>query len=873
MKPDKWQNIETIFHQALNLSAAARQKYLAEACAGNREMLGEIESLLSSFEQESNFLEQPAFSLGMKILENNVDVDLTGQTMGFYTILEKIGSGGMGDVYLAEDTKLNRKVALKFLSTALADNNWAKRQLIKEAQAVAMLDHPNICAVYGIEEIGEHTFIVMKHIQGETLSNLIRQGFVPNAIDTDSVEENPKSAAQTIEEKQLLSISEQITSALVAAHEHGIIHRDIKAGNIMITPGGQVKVLDFGLAKIIKQPDNLGESLSLISQKGLIVGTVACMSPEQLRAENLDFRTDIFSLGTVLYELAAGKHPFLENSNAETISAILTKQPEPITTLQNGNSAGFNRVIKRCLEKNKENRYQSAIELFLEIQSLQKKKPSKIKSLNHLNLLIASLVIIILIIVGTVVYRRATKPRTLAILPFINQTADPNYEYMTGMADTLFNKLSASSKLNVKPLTQTANYSSNDPDPVKLGKILDVEAILTGKIIERNNQIFLDINLISTSDGGQLLGETQPLAVSEILNIQNNISEQIISKLQSPLSNNNKKFQSTDQTENPQAYEFYLKGLNFWKKRADDKENIKRARDTFYQAAELDPNYARAYTGLAYVYIVKASVNYDAMHPEEAINLARYNAQKAIELDENLCEAHAALGAILSRYEWKWAEAEKEYKRAIELNPDIAQTYYWYSELLVANGRYDEALETSRKAQELDPANPVMYLNVGRILYFARRYDEAEKQLTEALAIKDFHNIPGLKNMLGFVYLETQRKDEAVKIFQEIQAKDKAFTAALGYTYGKTGRMTEAYEMLNQLEELEKKQDHLPAHEKALVYIGLGEKDKALSELQKAYQERFYGLGSLNVNPIYDSLRGEAKFQKLLEDLNLKKPI
>lgn len=857
MKPNNWRNIETIFHEALNLNGAAREKYLTDVCAGDHVMLGEIESLLSSFERQSNFLEQPAFDLGMKVLETTVEVDLTGQTIGFYKILKKLGSGGMGDVYLAEDNKLNRKVALKFLSSALSGNNWAKRQLVKEAQAVAMLDHPNICPVYGIEEIGEHTFIVMQYVEGETLSKLSRHG-------------EHLTGDEPVKENQWLSISEQITSAIALAHEHGIIHRDVKSGNIMITPGGQVKVLDFGLAKIIKQSNSSDESLSLISQKGLVIGTVAYMSPEQLRGENLDFRTDIFSLGTVFYELAAGKHPFLENSNAETISAILTKQPEPITMPQNGNSAQLDRVIRKCLEKNKEQRYQSTVELILELQSLREKKSPKPKLVNRLSLVLGALILILLLTLGAFVYQRATKPRTLAILPFVNKTANPNYDYVTGMADTLFNKLSASSQLNVTPLTQTLNYDSEEIDPVKLGKTLAVEAVLTGRIIERDNQQFLEVKLLSTTDGSQLFGEAPRLSELETLNIQNNISEQIISKLQSPLSTNNKKRQSQPQPENPQAYTYYLKGLNYWKNRgAANDDNLRNARNAFNEAIKIDPNYARAYTGLAYIFIVRPSVNFQAMHPQDAKQLAKTYAEQAIAIDENLCEAHAALGAILFKYEYNWSAAEKEFKRAIELDPDVAQTYYWYSELLVATGR-KEAVETCLTAQKLDPERPLMHLNVGRIHYFERRYDEAEKHLTDAIA--KFPNYPPLKNILGLVYIQQRKFDAALEIYKELHAGSKAFTAMLGYTYGKSGNREQALKMIDELDEMAKKDEYLPAHEKALVYLGLGEKDKALSGLQAAYEEAFFGLTSLNVDPIYDDLRADERFRKIIEAMRLNKP-
>ncbi|MCD9188447.1 MAG: protein kinase [Pyrinomonadaceae bacterium] len=861
MKSNDFQNIETIFHQALELTGESREKYLTESCRDNTKLVAEIRSLLSAFDSHPDFLEQPAFDLGLKILETNTETNLSGQEIGFYKVLEKIGSGGMGDVYLAKDTKLDRKVALKFLSTALADNMWAKKQLFREAQAVAMLDHPNICPVYGIEEIGEHSFIVMQYVQGKTLSKIIREEGLAKTVSENGGEE---ISTQSKIAEQIVSISEQITSAVAAAHERGIIHRDIKTGNIMITPNGQVKVLDFGLAKIIKS-DNLAEHSSVVSQHDLIVGTVAYMSPEQLRGENLDFRTDIFSLGTVFSELSSGKNPFLENSHAETISAILTKQPASISSFLNGRSAQFDRIVKKCLEKNKSARYQSAVELILELRNLQTEKPAP-PPVNRFNLMVGTLALVILLTLGWFIYQRAAKPRTLAILPFINQTADPKNDYLTVMADTLSSKLAASSQLKIKPLTMVAKYNANDIDPIEFGKELQVEAILVGKVVERDNRPVLELNLLSTVDGGQLLKEEKILNETDSLSIQNNISEQIISKLQSPLNASNKELQSAGQTENPDAYTLYLKGLNFWKKRGADRNNINNARDAFYEAIEKDPNYARAYTGLAYVYNVSQSFNYQTLHPTESVKLAKDNAEKAISIDENLCEAHAVLGAILYRFESKWAEAENEFRRAIELDPDVAQTYYWYSELLAATGRYDEALAIGRKAVELEPSSPINYLNIGRILYFARRFDDSEKQLSAAL--KKFPKFAGFRNILGLVYIQQQKTADALKIYQELYAENKDFAAMLGYTYGINGNRANALKIFSEMEEESKSKGYLPAHEKFLIYLGLNENDKALAELRKAHSEKFYGLIGLKVDPIYDNLRNDERFRSLLADLN-----
>jgi eukaryotic-like serine/threonine-protein kinase len=850
MKINDRQDIEELFHVALTLDGEARAKYLSLACDGKQLLRAEVESLLASFEKEIDFLEQPAFSLGMKVLGNGRETSLTGQQIGFYKILEKLGSGGMGEVYLAEDTKLNRRVALKFLSGALVNDNWAKKQLVKEAQAVAMLDHPNICPVYGFEEIGEHSFIVMQWIEGKTLSELIREG----AIDAE----------------QILPMTQQITCALAAAHARGIIHRDIKTGNIMVTPTEQIKVLDFGLAKIIKRQKagDFSQAASVASQNGLVVGTVAYMSPEQLRAEKLDYRTDVFSLGTVFYELVSGKHPFLEKSDAETISAILTKEFEPLPKSKNGVAATAFPVIKKCLEKDKHKRYRSANELLLDLQRLPEKGSSKTKLTTRLSLLIALVFISILIILGAFLYQSATRTRTLAVLPFVNNTGDAENNYMSTMAETLIYKISNSSQISVKPLTMVANYTGNEVNPVEVGRNLNVDAVLTGRMTRRGEQIVLEVKLINIYDGNALLNKDEPLNESNTLTIQDRLSEQIVARLQSPVSDNNKKIQPTRYTQSPEANDYYLKGLYYWRNR--NNENIKKAIDNFNQALKIDPEFAQAYAYLAQIYLVRPSVNYKPMNPFEARKLAQSYAEDALRIDENLSEAHAALAAIRHKFDWNWTEAEKEYRRSIELNPEVAQTYYSYSELLSLTGRHKEAIEKSLKARELDPFAPLMDLQVGRALYYARRFKEADKELTDAL--EKYPNNPHLKSILGFVYLEEEKGVEALKIFKELHALDKqSYAASLGYAYGRLGKKAEALNILNELEEIETQVDFLSAHETALIYIGLDDKRNAFRWLDKAYDERFIGLPLLSVNPIYENLRTDERFQDLLSRMNLNK--
>lgn len=858
METNNWQQIETFFHSALSLSGDERTAYLSQACAEDNSLRCEVESLIAAFEENGEFLDEPAFDLGIKViesdLETSLETSLAGQTIGSYNILSKLGIGGMGEVYLADDTRLNRKVALKFLSKALLGDKWAKRQLIKEAQAVAMLDHPNVCPVYGIEEIGEHNFIVMQYVEGETLADLVRK--------------------RRLTREQVSSLAKQIGSAIEAAHAHGIIHRDIKTGNIMVTATGQAKVLDFGLAKIIEplhNAENGGENVSQFSQNGLIMGTVSYMSPEQLKAERLDYRTDIFSFGTVLYELASGEHPFLRKSDAETISAILTDQPVSKPDFNNKSaSSGIYPVVRKCLEKNKEQRFQSASELLLELQNLQDKKTPIVKRRLFFPLLRASLIILLLLSIGVLLYQRATAPRTLAVLPFVNESGDSGADYISEeMAESLINKISDSSGLRVKAFTLVSGYKG-DVDSVKIGQSLNVEAVLTGKLRRQNEQLRLETKLINTADGAELWHDDFLLKESNALNIQNNISEIVISKLQSSANNDKSKHLAANKQENPEAYKYYLQGQHYWKKR--DKESIQKAIDAFNLAKDIDPNYARAYAGLANAYVVRSLVTHNPLPAREASDLAKTYAEKAISLDDTIAESHAALGVVLHRYEWNWEEAERAYLRAIELNPDYAQAYYSYSHLLAMTGRHEEALAQSLKFQDLDPFSSLADFNIGRVLFLARRYNESYEQLNKVLN-KDSNNT-GAKYIIGLIHLQKRKYEEALKIFEKLYASDKKdqkmlAAAALGFTYGKMNRKKDALQVLNDLDEFAKN-DYIPPREKAIIYLGLNDKDSAIFWLEKSFQERSSASASINVEPLFDDLRSDPRFQAIVLKMNLK---
>lgn len=855
MEVKDWERIEDLFHAALPLNAEARAAYLDRACMGNETLRTEVESLLAAFKGRENFMEDSAFDLGLRVLSGDASESLTGKLLGPYKILNQLGKGGMGEVYLAEDTRLGRKVALKFLSAKLVDDNWAKRQLVKEAQAVAMLEHPNICAIHGIEEEAGYSFIVMQYAAGETLAALIRK--------------------QLPDIKQVISFAVQIVSAVAEAHAHGIIHRDIKPQNIVVTSSEQVKVLDFGLAKTVQRKLNahaLTDDTSRVSKNGLVVGTVAYMSPEQLRAERLDFRSDIFSIGTVLYELVSGKKPFARNSDAEVISAILTSRPAPLTRAANGISPDLNRIIFKCLEKDKEQRYQSASEVLLELGSLQ--QVSKVAAHRRwypgARSAAALFLLVLLAAVSTFAYFRFTKVHTLAVLPIVNASGDPEAESLSyGLTEDLINKLSHLSRLRVKALTIVSGYKGQKVNPQEVGRSLGVDAVLAGTVVRQGETLMLQTSLIDTSDGSQLWGEKYSMQPERVLDLQAEVSEMVTANLAPWLGESEKRLLTVRPTQNHEALSEYYKGRNLWEQR--NKENIREIMAHFQKAIDLDGSYARPYAGLADCYVLLNTVAYGNMPTDEAMKKARALALRALEIDDSLPEAHTSLGVVKLKFEWNWPEAEREFKRAIGLNPDYAWAHYWRSQLLAIVGHADEAIAESRVARDLAPFSPPASINVCRTWYYARQYDKATTCLNEILEKE-----PGSTSaqyVLSYVYMQKGMYPDAIKILEKLYERDKALAAApLGFAYGRSGRKDDARKTLRDLQEISALElargGQLSLHEEALIYLGLDEKDEVFARLEKSYEERFVSIIFLTADPIYDALRSDARFADLTRRLN-----
>ncbi|HEY0459462.1 MAG TPA: protein kinase [Pyrinomonadaceae bacterium] len=860
MKNDVWEKAERIFHAALDLPAKDRNLYLQQECADDVALFSEVESLLSSFEENSDFLDEPIFEKGLEVLEVNKskpEKSLSGLVIGHYELQEKIGAGGMGEVYKAIDTRLNRRVALKFLSESLENDHAARRRFLKEAQAVAMLDHSNICAVHGIEQSDEHHFIVMQYIEGKTLAESIN--------------------CESVTAERFKSLARQIIGAVAFAHSHGIIHRDLKPGNIMLTNEGQIKVLDFGLAKIISQKqileDNSTEDVSQFSQSGLVIGTVSYMSPEQLRGEKLDYRTDIFSLGIILYELLYRENPFHRKSQAETIAAILSDQ----STSLKKNTPYFHEnlvnLVEKCLQKNKEQRFQSAAEMLIELDKIESTNTRQLFSKRYKGFLVkATFAVFVLLTIWAGIFFYLEKPqqKTLAVLPISldNQLTEKDY-LAYGLTQSLIDKLSNLSGLKVKNESIVAHYKGESFDPQAVGKELNVDAVYTGSIIKRGDALILTTKLIRTSDGFIIDKDEQNIDETNLIQLEENISSRIINKIESNLTSDDRNKLAKKDTENPEAKLSYLRGLDYFEKQEGD--DLKNAEKCFRDSTKLDPTYAKAWTGLANTYSLFNVPGYKGSRsPDEGIILARAAAKKAIDIDDTLCEPYVSMGMIKLRYDWDWSGAENYFRAAINRNPEFPQAHLGLSNLLIIKGEFAKSIEEAKKGKELSPFSVLPDLSLARTYYFERNYEQMDKVLSESL--KNFPNHKRLNYLRGLLYLETGKLQEATEIFEKIYQEDNIYGAApLGLVYGKTGRKSETQKIIDNLESLSKKdgEDYISSQEMAILYLGLGDSDKVFEYLNKSCQEKFSAFPFVITDPIFDEIKSDPGFQDLKKCANL----
>ena len=849
MREHDLDRVEQIFHDILDLPDEEKGAYLATVCNGDDSLRSEVLSLLSSHEAGNGFFEESALELGLSVLSRSSEQSLLGKTIGNYKIVSRLGKGGMGEVYLAEDDRLSRKVALKFLSHELIGDNWAKRQLIKEAQAVAQLDHPNICTVYGIEDHQNLHFIVMQFVEGQTLAQLIRSNALKNG--------------------QILDLAQQIVGAIAEAHAHGIIHRDIKPSNIMVTPSGQAKVLDFGLAKVIQQKHNVetAESITNPSQLGVFQGTVAYMSPEQLRGEKLDYRTDVFSFGTALYEMISGTNPHACGNDAETISFILNKKPVSLNRSSNRVSHQLDTTVLKCLEKNKEARYQSAAELLLRLDSIQDVQQSAFQLRKFLNarVFIAVIALLLVAVVLVYIYSGWKQPKTIIVFPIRNATGDADLEYLAdGFTDSLTNRMTGLSNLQVKPPSLVFGYKNKDADPLKVARDLEADGILVGKISGRKDLPVLETSLIRTSDGSEVWRSQYSVdEMQKVFDIERSVAKSVIDNLESASAENETSISKPRDSQTPEARRQYWLGLYYWRLRNNAGE-LDKALTHFETAIKLDPTYARAHAGLSDCYAYINAVAYGKMDTRVAMTKAEKSARDAIDLDPELAEAHTSLAVVNLKYFWNWAEAEKEFKLAIALKPDYFHAHYGYSTLLTVLGRHEESIKEAQIAKDLDPFSPPAGLNICRTLYFAHRFDPA--RLCYENLVVEWPNYTFAKYARALVYLREGRAPEALPVFEEMYLKEPRLAGAfLGYTYGLMGRQKDAERVLGELQQ----QKDLPPQELAFIYLGLGRMNEALDHLQKSAEQRYAPFPFLATDPLFPNLQSNPRFIELVQRYNL----
>ena len=821
----------------------------------------------------------------------------SGTRLGRYEVRTLLGAGGMGEVYLAHDTQLERIVAIKILPTGVTSDQERMLRFIQEAKTASALNHPNIITIHEIGKADSLHFIATEFIDGVTLRQQI--------------------SGSRLTLREVLDVSSQIASALAAAHAAGIIHRDIKPENTMVRRDGYVKVLDFGLAKLSQpnsQRSNPEAATMVKTEPGMIMGTVSYMSPEQARGQEVDARTDIWSLGAVIYEMITGRLPFEGDTASDVISLILQKEPLAPRRHNSEIPSELERIIAKALTKDREERYQTAKDLLIDLKRLkgqlavgaeiertmsaerrgalveptrnvpprteevQPVRPTssieylvnQIKRHKSRAVLAAAAVLIAAATFSYFYFARTHNPSidSIAVLPFVNASADPNLEYLSeGIADSIADRLSQLPGLRVVPLSKVSRYKNRDVDPQQVGNDLGVRAVLVGRVMQRGESLSIRTELVDVAQVSRLWGEQYNRKLSDILAIQEEIAHEISETLRVHLSGEVKKRLTKRYTENIEAYQLYLQGRYFWNRRTD--ENLRKAAGLFQQAIDKDPNYALAYSGLADSYALLGGPVYAAEPSNRTVTRAKTAALKALEIDNTLAEAYTSLGYIASTYEWDFPSAEKNFKRAIELNPNYATVHHWYGlNYLSYMGRHEEAILETQRAVELEPLSLIINASYGRAYTHARQYDKAIEQFRKTIELDP--SFSRAHFYLGWAYEGKGMFNEAIAEYETARALDHSpvITASLAHALAMSGKRGEAKKLLDELNELSDSR-YVSAYDIALIHIGLGDTDSAFQLLEKAYQERSSSLSWLRVDARLDQLRSDSRFADLMRRIGL----
>jgi serine/threonine protein kinase/tetratricopeptide (TPR) repeat protein len=919
MKPEHWQQLDQLFHSALEREPEERAAFLDAACAGDESLHKQVEALLTAHEEAGSFIEHPAMEVearGVAADQENKAAELAnGETVSHYRIISALGSGGMGQVFLAHDMTLGRRVALKLLPAEFTMNTDRVRRFQQEARAASSLNHPNIITIHEIGQADDRHFIAIEYIDGLTLREYFKE-FQSRIVD---------GGRQTgLQLNEVLSITMQVADALAAAHAKGIVHRDIKPENIMIVRDSHlmqkesfVKVLDFGIAKLteLQTTGREGDATTKVllnTHEGSVIGTASYMSPEQARGESIDARTDVWSLGVVLYEMLSNSVPFGGNTTPDVIASILKEDAPPIS-IEVPDRLRW--IVEKALRKDREERYQTIRDMFSDLRDLQRQEgargeggePSRSREFDlgtagmaavstsevdsvmtadpgrptrasaeyvavavgqHKRAAALLLVTLLLVIVGAVYFFYFAKSGqaaidSVAVLPFTNTGNDPNTEYLSdGISGSLINSLSQLPQLKVIAQSSTFKYKGKEIDPQEVANALGVQAIVTGRIVRLGDNLQISVELVNARNKTQMWGEQYNREAADLQTVQEEIARTILKKLRVKLTGAQEQQVTKRATENPEAWRLYLNGEFY---RVTGKSNDERKAVGYYnQAITLDPNFAEAYLGLAEEY---DSLARDSLSDTKDNFLrAKAAVQKALEFNDSLAQAHATLG-IIKGEEWEWSGAEVEFKRALELNPNLAQAHGDYSVYLTLMGRHTEALPEIRRAQELDPLSMHLRYAEGAALSNAHRFDESIRQMQHVIELQPDYSFAYF--FLGVAYAMKRMYPEAIADYQKFSSIEGETTSEqiyLGYTYAMSGQRDKALAILKNLKTTK---DYVSPAELAILYTGLGDKDGAFQELERAYAAHDLQMQYLKVEPHYDSLHSDPRFTDLMRRVGL----
>jgi eukaryotic-like serine/threonine-protein kinase len=849
--PERWRLVTDVFHAARERDGIARAVYLADVCDNDTDLRAEVDALLAASVEAGAFGDA-----------TTNDSLAPGTCVGPYRVEAMIGAGGMGEVYRARDTRLGRTVAVKILPRDVAADPDRRRRFEREARTIASLTHPHICTLYDVGEHAGSVFLVMEHLDGDTLAARLRNGALPLG--------------------KALSVATEIAEALNVAHKHGVIHRDLKPANVMLTSAG-VKLLDFGVAKLVRdaspamcdatttaEPSSVGT--------GRIVGTLGYMSPEQVRTEALDARTDLFSLGVVLYEMTTGRRPFAGNSAVTVLASLLEDTPPAAKTIDPRLPDQLDRILRHALAKLPDRRYQTAQDLRNDLAELTREidagrtgstaiGPAR-RARTWLPRIVAAVAALALVGTATL-WERAPTPldrRSVAILPLKNLSGDPENEYFSdGIGDDIIAALSKLGDLRVIAAASTSRYRNSEKRVSDIGRELGVATLLVGSVRRAGGRLRIVSELVDARTGQQLWAETYDREIKDVFAIQTDVSRRIAEALKGELSPYERARIEAPGAANVDAFNLYLKGRYFWTRRTPDA--LRRAIGYFQEAIAKEPRYALAYAGLADSYNLLAQ--YGTAPPSGLRRRADEAATTALSIDPTLAEAHASKGlAQHARFDWRAAGAE--FRRALELDPNYATAHHWFAIQLAQLGRFDEAVSEIRRAQSLDPLSIGINAAYGAVLYLARRYDAASTQLKTTIDMEP--NFPLTHAALAEVYIQLGVYDKARGEYQAataLGADTAELRASTAYLDAVSGRREAALRELAVLER-EFGPDSAPRGSLAVVYAALGDKDRAFVCLDEAYARHDEWLVVLKVEPKFDQLRSDPRFDVLLRRTGLE---